>query len=315
MLPTLLESKHECKLLGSHNFIVRQVSLIDENIVVSTDEEGVMNVWQNIKENPTVKSYSIHKGSILSISVFKRFIATISKDHYLLLLKIDENNELAIVWKEKIDSPGTCVKISPNGLLIFVSCYNGEIKIYSCQNGKPIEKTPLSNSHNCCIYAISLGKKKSKIASACEDGNITLWNFIQTPEGLRKLESLDYNLSQKLNFISTLTFIQNDNYLVANNDSKILIYNLTTEESVRTIDFHQNMITGIVSGPDDLIAVASRDRTVSIWTLEGKLINLITGFTEEITCIDWKNQLITIGTFDHKVYCCMIPTVQTKEKT
>ena len=189
------------------------------------------------------------------------------------------------------------VSISRNGE-IAAGTQDGLIKRWT-KDRKPLPS--ISLPHKTLISSVKYSPDNTKIASADDKGNITLWNRHRTLEQEHSWQghnspiySIDFSADSQI-----LATASDDNTVkLWKLDSKgkyILFKRLKHDGGVASVSFSKD---------GNLLASASDDKIVRIWTKDGTLIKKLTGHQDEVKSVSFspnKNNILASSSSDKQV--------------
>ncbi|MFY7802894.1 MAG: sugar-binding protein [Limnoraphis robusta] len=253
-------------ILKGHNSPVYTVVFSpDSEQIVSADGDGTLIFWN--RQGELIKTVKAHSQTIWSIafSPDSQTVASASSDQTVKLWS-REGQLLKTLDEHK--RPVFSVSYSPDGQSIASADTNGNIIFWSKAG---IQKTILRGHRN-AVNQVSFTPDSQMLISASKDSTVRLWNLNSIPEVFQPSETV-YNMIFSPDG-QLLASVSDQNQVIlwkAHRSAKQqLPYALSKQFSFKD---HRDVVNNISFSPDgQLIASASKDKTVKLWNLEGKVI-------------------------------------------
>lgn len=113
-----------------------------------------------------------------------------------------------------------------------------------------------------------------------------------------------HTLSGLKGFPLSLTFSHDSRHLISGGkDSRVTIWDLSTGKSLRDIKAHKDDITDVSISVNNMIASASKDKTIKLWDFNGNLISELAGHRKEVMAVAFSHdgQKLVSGSADGTV--------------
>lgn len=181
---------------------------------------------------------------------------------------------------------GTCVSMSPDGLLVVSGHVDGTLKLWDAASGKL--KLPLVG-HRRRVTAIVFAPDGLTFASASDDATIHLWDV--SVGRVRQSFSGQYPVADVAFSPDGLSLA------AASEDTIVNVWNLSAGEIGRALAGHGNWVTGVAFSPDgSMIASASYDKTVRVWNVSsGDLMHTLSRHRDTVTAVAFSPDSLTIA--------------------
>jgi len=203
-----------------------------------------------------------HKGSVITTSYSPdgKYIVSSSSDYAIKIWEVETG-----ICKKQIQG-GKYAEFSPDGKYI-VSASVEDVHIRDIKTGK-ILKTLKGHT---MIHSISFSPKGKHVMSISTDGNIKIWD-VETGICTRERDG----------YVNSGNFSPDGRYIVYTAFNTILLWNLDTNEVLRTFEGHTKLVnTASFSHDGRYIVSASDDRSIKLWDVEsGKLLRTYEGHTD-----------------------------------
>lgn len=269
----------------------------DGQRLISGGEDDLVRLWQ--LASPVLTTLRGHRASVwdVAISPDGESIVSSSSDgtiklwnregHLQRTLPLDQGT----VW---------AVEISPDQQTLAAVSNAGILNLWS------MDGTPLNtiNAHSDTAFDVAFSPDNRTIATVGWDGQIKLWRpdgtLIQSlqrrsdNDGWQGANSPAANSPQDSlkNRLNAVTFSPDDQWLaVAGLDEVIHLWRRNetgtfTPQPQQVIVGHSDTIWDVAFSPDSaLIASASEDMTLKLWSLEGTLIRTFEGHTDRVNAV------------------------------
>ncbi|WP_392534333.1 hypothetical protein [Nostoc sp. C117] len=298
------------KTLSGHDDVVNSVSFSpDSQLIASASQDKTVKLWS--REGQLITTLSGHQGVVNSVSFSPdgQLIASASTDktiklwsHDGKLIKTLEGHTsavLAVAWSPDgqtiaSGSADNTIKLwnrdgkllktfqghndailglawSPDGKAIASASLDQTIKLWSLSGN--LLKT--LSGHSAGVTSVSFSPDGQTIASASTDETIKLWS----PEGV-----LLGTLKGHNNWVNSVSFSPDGRTLAsASRDKTITLWRWDDVFLRKPKADNDDWITSINFSPDGrTLAAGSRDKTVKIFSLEGKLVRILTGHQGQV---------------------------------
>ena len=289
------------KTLLGHNDRVMSVSFSSNGREIATaSSDKTIKLWR--QDGILLKTLEGHNDRVTSVSFSPdgQTIASASFDQTIRLWKIDGSLPLILqghtgdVYK---------VSFSPNGQTIATASYDHTVKLWS-RDGRVL--TTLKG-HRDRVWDISFSPDGQTIATASWDKTIKLWQRDGTLLG---------TLTGHSGWIMGVSFSPDGQTIASTGgDRSVILWSVGSKKLKRKWNTHHqgNVVdirfnpaninlplgTGQTIGgamPEGLIATASDDKTVKLWSLDGRLLRELKGHRDEVNSISFSPDGKTIAT-------------------
>jgi len=178
-------------------------------------------------------------------------------------------------WKKKLEIAERKgfgrVALSPNGNLL-ASSRGGDIKVYSSKTGTDMRdlRTDLGG-------AVTFSHNGRWLASGLKIWDVSTWDLVRTFRAHTKRTGPDTSIGF---LIGGLAFSPDDRFLAsAADDGTIILWDLETGQSIRTLSGHTAQVRDVAFSPDGRFLVsAGWDKSVRVWEAStGRSISNLVG--------------------------------------
>ena len=288
------------KTLPGHNDRVMSVSFSPDGQTIATaSSDKTIKLWR--RDGTLLKTLEGHTDRVTSLSFSPdgQTIASASFDQTIRFWKLDGSLPLILqghtgdVYK---------VSFSPDGQTIATASYDHTVRLWQ-RDGKALITL---KGHRDRVWAVSFSPDGQTIATASWDKTIKLW---------RRDGTLLGTLTGHSGWIMSVSFSPDGRTIASTgSDRSVILWNVSSKTlKQRWNTHHQGNVVDIrfspvsvmpagvgqpVSGamPAGLIATASDDKTVKLWSRNGSLLKELKGHRDEVNGISFSPDGKTIAT-------------------
>jgi hypothetical protein len=172
-----------------------------------------------------------------------------------------------------------CVSYSPDGLQLITGCADGVVRVWNCSSAQCTEYV----GHTGAVLAVSVDLSGTMVCSASRDKCTRIWSL---SEG-RCLHSLGDPL--QIGWTTACVFAGPDMIATASTDALWRMYDVRSGQ-LQSPGFkgHVRGINAIAYTPNgNLIATASDDRCIRIWTFSGFCLHRLEGHSARVLALSF----------------------------
>jgi WD40 repeat protein len=156
---------------------------------------------------------------------------------------------------------------SSNRNMLAAGTENGHVLLWEFEKTGQVRCCRVLGDHSGkCVTSIAVSPDSKKLASACVDGKVRVWN-LQTHE----VEPLIFTCGQQQQpIVWSVAFHPNSNYTLASGsaDGKVRIWDIRQPKTpARVLDGHDNAVRSLAFSPDGCTIACGTDRTAKFPTL------------------------------------------------
>ncbi|CRG85593.1 Meiotic recombination protein rec14 [Talaromyces islandicus] len=178
--------------------------------------------------------------------------------------------------------------------------FDGEIKIWACENGTWSEVTKLSNVlKQSDAWAITLSDDAKYLAGTTHDGHIKVWDLSSNGEQLRSYET-------KGTFGTCIDMSSDGKYIASGHESgSIYIFSNETGRMPFSLSGLVKPVRTVAFSPGGkLLAAAGDSKVIVLYDTEsGEQVAHLSGHSAWVLSLDWSHtgEYLLSGSFDGKV--------------
>ncbi len=241
---------------------------------------------QAIARGPEINRLEGHRQKVNDVAVSPEGqLATASDDGRVKLWQADGS------WVRDFQGHRdrvTAVAFSPRDRLIATASADQTIKLWH-REGRLI--TTLTG-HQGWVTAVQFDATGQLLASASRDGTVKVWRVASS--GAKLIQTLQGHKG----WVNSVSFSQNGQLASAGEDGTVKLWRAGSKNPlIRSFAAHSDRITSVKFSSDGtVIATASSDRTAKLWTITGKLKQILEGHTDQVNGISFNEKGNTIAT-------------------
>lgn len=250
------------RTIATHaNWFQSAVFSPDGSIIVTASRDRTVKLWQ--PDGTLLKTFAGHTGRVYSVSFSpdSRRLASASYDGSI---KLWEPQKGLLQTIQGHIGRAYNVRFSANGNVIASTGSDSIIRLWNPQ-GQLIQTL---EGHNGRVYAVAMSLDNEMIASGGNDGILRTWNFQGKPLGEFKSES---------GSIYSVAFSADHKVIATGHqDGTINLWN-RQGTLLKTLRGHSGIVESLSFSPgsSEILASASRDKTIMLWQWKLELDQLI----------------------------------------
>ena len=292
-----IDGKERQTLTGHRDVVWGVSSSPDGKTIASVSLDGTVRLWTEGKELRTLGG-DTKAGNSLAWSPDGKIIATTSADKTVKLWSV-ETGKMPSLQKTLTGHTATVniISFSPDGKTIAFASDDKTVKLWSV-DGKELLTLP---GFTDWVYSIVWSPDGKTISFGSRDGTIKLWS-VQTG----KMPVLRQTLTGHRDRVNSITFSPDGKTVVSGSqDGTINFWSMETDKMLvlrQTLIGHTNpnnsiaAVNSITFSPNGkMIASASDDKTVKLWSIDGKELQTLTGHTDGVYEVTWSPDGKTIA--------------------
>lgn len=256
--------------LNGHKNSVKSIVLLPNGWLASCSGDTTVIIW-DLKARNSIRTLTGHKRIVISLKVLNNgHLASYSTDDTIKIWNpyLEENNlERTIAGH---DNPKLVMSLAKSSNSYLVTCTLNETNSAECimrildpNNGQLVKSVP--TGLRCFGHVLALAN--DQIAIGFEDGVIKLVDWIDKAGPSAEWKAHDCR-------VTALEQLSNEHLLSAgSNRSKpsIKMWDLNSLTLLQTVETNQGSIRSLALSPDGyLVASASRDKTINVWSISPK---------------------------------------------
>ncbi|WP_340147749.1 WD40 repeat domain-containing protein [Desulfosarcina cetonica] len=250
----------------------------DSKRILTAGADGKLIGWQ-VPELGKTNQVEAHAGPVCALAHHNGHIATCGIDGSIRL------------WNGRFDP--ICMPISVHPVSVSALCFSADAHtVYSGGFDGEIRQWRLDGSereeplvgHSGSVCGFTLDPEQDVLVSYGTDRTVRYW----VGHGQLLAES-EFDFGEPINVLVCLA----GSKLLAAADNRIVLISMSTGMTESVWEAHQDYVWGLAVSPDgSMIASASADGTVGLWSVDGKLINdkLLTDHEDDVIDVTFTPQ-------------------------
>ncbi len=237
----------------------------NSQIIASSGADTLIQLWN--REGKKQKTLDGHHGWVygLSFSSDNQWLASADEDGRI---NIWQTATGALHKQMKHDKGVFDLSLSPNGRWLASIGYDNKLRVWNTQTGEQVKSFEV-NSNSSWIWGTSFSPDGQILAATTADG-IKLWRFKDD----RLIQVLQTPASKPL--LKNPSFSQDAQILIATDRKMARVWNVKSGQLLLSLSGHTDTVNDAKFSYDNqLIATASDDRTIKIWTRNGQLLRTL----------------------------------------
>ncbi|MEM7586838.1 MAG: WD40 repeat domain-containing protein [Acidobacteriota bacterium] len=271
----------------------------DESLVATCSSDGTVRVWETASAEV---NHVLHHGSgvVGSLCWHPTRDLLWSGDARGTVREWDSLEGTLVREFQLGDSPVTCLAAHPTGVSLLATTMDGECELIELAEGARW----LVAKHPRGAFGVAWSPDGSRVACASADYTVSLTSVgaisDMSANGFSPSES-ESQTPQKA--IEQLTFTPGGKNLVLVRGTELSTYDLDERQERVLQGQHENFVTDLCALTDELVATASHDRTVKIWSISQRRVVRALSHGQMVTSLAFSpaNQLLATGSFDKLV--------------
>ncbi|GJD19418.1 WD-40 repeat [Rivularia sp. IAM M-261] len=247
--------------------------------IIAGSAKGMLNIWRvNGQQVATVKA---HEMTVIDVAINPQgdTIATACLDGTIKLWRFSENAPMLLTTLTGHSGMVLSIAFSPDGRQLASVSEDKTLKLWQ-QNGTTWDKVKLLRTfagHKAIIMSAKFSPDGKTLASLGWEGQVKLWRpnneLLKSLNGHKSIIfGLAFSPSTRLSkkrIIASASADRTVKLWETDDEGKVL--------SLRTLK-HDSIVLGVAISPNDkLLATASGDGSIKLWTLQGQLLATLKG--------------------------------------
>ena len=248
----------------------------DGKTLLTTSGHGMATLWD--PDGTLRKTAQWHLGPIYAVAFSSdgQMIATASGDRSVRLFKSDGTALMALEGHtgEVNQSVVLGLSFSHKARLIATAGVDGTVKLWNTDDGK-LFKT-LQEEQGYPVWGICFSPDDRMIAAASNDGTVKRWRW---PDGTPLPPLIKHEKA-----VTAVAFSRDSKMIASASDRTVKLWNSDDGTLLKTLEDHQGAVRGVAFSPEgrEIIASASEDKTVKLWTRDGTLLKTLEGHENKV---------------------------------
>jgi len=257
----------------------------DGKTILTTSGHGMATLW-----NPdgtfrkTVDKEQYGPISAVAFSPDGQMFATASGDRSVWLFKSDGTKLRPLEGHtgEVNQSEVKGLSFSHKERLIATAGVDGTVKIWNTDDGKLFKtlqegkRSAVQEEQGYPVWGICFSPDDRMIAAASHDGTVKRWRW-SDGTSLPPLKGHG-------GAVTAVAFSRDSKMIASASDRTVKLWNSDDGTLLKTLEGHQGAVRGVAFSPKgrEIIASASEDKTVKLWTRDGTLLKTLEGHENKV---------------------------------
>ncbi len=252
----------EIAVLDAHEGPVTSVAFLpDGNRALTTSDDMTAILWDLAKSEPAeILALEGHKHKVMAAAIDGQGnrAATGGWDKAVKVWDLETGEELLSVTAS---APVNAVAFVNDGKWVAAGGHDGKIGVWDTADGR---LEAVLEGHELGITQFSASVDGMKLISSSIDRSLRLWDI----EGLKEVRAIEHGEGRRGQVYSTAISPDSKSALSAGKDGRLVQWDLSTGEPIRTIFAHDKIVWAVRFTPDGRFAVtASSDENAKVWHL------------------------------------------------
>ena len=249
----------------------------DGKTLLTTSGHGMATLWDpDGTFRKTVDKEQYGPISAVAFSSDGQMIATASGDRSVWLFESDGTKlrPLEGYRGEIYHFEVKGLSFSHKDRLIATADVHGTVKVWKTDG--TCLKTLQEGQGDDPVWGICFSPDDRMIAAASNDGTVKRWKW---PDGTPLLPLIRHE-----NAVTAVAFSRDSKMIASASDRTVKLWNSDDGTLLKTLEGHQGAVRGVAFSPKgrEIIASASEDKTVKLWTRDGTLLKTLEGHENKV---------------------------------
>ena len=248
----------------------------DGKTLLTTSGHGMATLWN--PDGTLRKTAQWHYGPISAVAFSSdgQMIATASGDRSVWLFESDGTKlrPLEGYRGEIYHFEVKGLSFSHKDRLIATADVHGTVKVWKTDG--TCLKTLQEGQGDDPVWGICFSPDDRMIAAASNDGTVKRWKW---PDGTPLLPLIRHE-----NAVTAVAFSRDSKMIASASDRTVKLWNSDDGTLLKTLEGHQGAVRRVAFSPKgrEIIASASEDKTVKLWTRDGTLLKTLEGHENKV---------------------------------
>lgn len=287
-----------------HQHIVRDISFIDDDTLVSVGNDGKCRVWdaRTARELHSSRQYLELQSLVLDRRKRLAFVGEfvgVGEPSVVRVIGVSSGEEVTSLARMRYTCDALALLQQSNRLL--TTSHTGAVRIWDAASGTLLKTMGHFKSGVHRANSLALSPDEKTVAIGCGYGAVAVWSV----DRCRSIHAPLPHGDDIEGAPQSVAYSSDGKLLAAAGDDGVIRIWSTSDYSVVhefQVDVHENSIRAIAFSPDSkLLASADSDGAIRLWNvLNGALVRALIGHTGIATCVAFSpnGELLASGSYD-----------------
>jgi WD40 repeat protein len=275
----------------------------DSRILASSSEDKKIRLW-DVNTGECLQELAGHTNWVFSVAFAPQsdsenyLLASSSEDQTIKLWDVESGDCLATFSGHR--GGVRSIAFSPDGQWLASCSSDQTVRLWETKTGTCHQ---VLEDHTDTVRSIAFSPDSKWLATCSDDQTIRLWD-IATGDCERVFVCSSRTWS--------VAFSPDSDFLLTGSDDRIRLWEIHTEEPIRSFEGHTGMVLSVAFSPDGKTAVSgSDDQTIKFWEVDtGRCLKTVKGHNNWVWSVAYNpnGQQLASGNEDHTIRLWQVDT-------